>query len=354
MELTVRHTENDLCSELRDGLPLLELARGWLKQGNPVVAVELLKSALKSPQAETDQVLRARILKETGRAMMMQSDWESSEQYYLQAQLVYLNLDHFKGAAECARNRANMYFQKGKFRDSAQLCEEALNWASQIQDHELRATILNTLAAIRSATGELEEAIQTFRLCLADFESAGNQIRQGYVLLNIGLTQTELADYQAAVASLNRALAIALDEKDLSLVEICYQNIAKCYLAQKETTMARSVLDTARKILPGLNSRALTAELNLIDCKILRSSGDLEKAQQLLGETYRMAIDNNMTALEADVLFEQGLLFKDKGEFEIAISKLDAAANLYRQNGVDKGFKESIQTLEYLKRRAYA
>lgn len=355
MELATIQTRNDdLCSDLMDGMALLNLARGWLKQGNTVVAQELLKSALASPEAERDQELRARILKETGRAMMMQSDWESSEVYYLEAQRLYLDLESLKGASECARNRANMYFQRGRYQESAELCEQALKWASAIGDHELRATILNTLAAIKSATGELKEAIKTFKLCLADFRSAGNNIRQGYVLLNIGLTQTELGEYSEAVRSLNQALAIALDEKDQSLVEICYQNIAKCYLAQKETILAKSVIDTARRILPGLNSKALECELNLIDSRIMRTMGNLEGAECLLGLTYSMAVKNNMTALQADILHEQGLLFKDLGRFDEAISKLDAAANQYKQIGIEKGFKEAIQTLEYLKRRAYA
>ncbi len=353
-ELTIKQNTSNLCSEIMDGHALLDLARGWLKQGNTVVALELLKSALDSPEAEIDRELRARALKESGRAMMMQTDWENSERYYTEAQIVYLNMDHFKGASECARNRANMYFQRGKYHESADLCEQALEWASALDNHELRATILNTLAAIKSATGELREALQVFKLCLADFQTSGNSIRQGYVLLNIGLTYTELDEYPEAIAYLNQSLAIALEEKDLSLVEICYQNIAKCYLAQKETHLAKAVIDTARKILPGLNSKALETELNLIDCKILKAMGNIEKAEIMLKITFEMAAEHNLHALEADILYEQGLLQKNKGNYELAISKLDAAADLYKRLGVDKGFKQAIQSLEYLKRRAYA
>ncbi|MBD3216917.1 MAG: tetratricopeptide repeat protein [candidate division Zixibacteria bacterium] len=355
MEVAITHTKkDDLCSELMDGFVMLDLARGWLKQGNTVVALELLKSALESPDADLNQELRARVLKETGRARMMQSEWDSSEQYYLEAQRIYLDLENLKGASECARNCANMYFQRGRYQESANLCEKALKWASAINDHELRATILNTLAAIKSATGDLKEAIKTFKLCLADFQSAGNHIREGYVLLNIGLTQTELGEHAEAVRSLNQALAVALDEKDQSLVEICYQNIAKCYLAQNDTILAKSVIDTARKILPGLNSKALETELNLIDCRIMHAMGNIENAEGLAFQTYQMALENNMTALQADILKEHGLIYKDKGQFDLAIAKLDASANLYKQLGIDNGFKQAVEALEYLKRRAYA
>lgn len=352
--MMTRQTGPGLSSEIRDGFTLLELARGWLKQGNPVVAVELLRSAIESAEADRDRTLRARIFKENGRACMMQSDWDRAEQYYLEAQRVFLEIEDLRGAAESARNRANMCFQRGMYRESEELCEQALEWASQLNDHELRATILNTVAAVKSANGELRDAVQAFRLCLADFQASGNVIRQGYVLLNIGLTQLELQECHEAVDNLNDALAIALSEQDLHLVEICYQSISKCYLAQRETVLAKSVIDTARKILPGLNSGALETELNLIDCRILRTMGSFADAEKLLERTWQQALEHKLSALQADVLMEQGLLFQDTGEMAMAVAKLEAATRLYRQLGVDKGFQDAVQTLNNLQQRTDA
>ncbi|MEZ5357769.1 MAG: tetratricopeptide repeat protein [Candidatus Zixiibacteriota bacterium] len=349
-ELIANYESNQIASGITDGFALLTLARDWLKQGNPVVAIELLRSALETPESLRDRELHAQILKESGRAMMMQSSWDQAEFYYTEAQRQFVEMEDFNGAAQCARNRANMLFQQGQYRKSEELCDMALDWATSINDYQLRASILNTLGAIKSATGELQESIKLFRLCLSDFESSGNKVRQGYVLLNIGLTQTELGEHIQAIESLNRALAFALEEKDLNLVEICYQNISKCYLARKEIKLAKSVIDTARKILPGLSSPALEAELNLIDCKILRMSGNLEAADTLLKKTYQMALDKRLSALEADILFEQGQLEKELGNNSMAIAKINAAINQYRIVGVDQGLQEAIRVLEQLKR----
>jgi len=353
-DLITKRTDDRFSAEIRDGHALLDLARGWLAQGNPVVAIELLKSATGSAEAESDPQLKGKIFKETGRAMMMQSDWNSAEPYYLGAQRIFLELQNLKGAAECARNRANMYFQRGMYVESEELCQQALDWITTLNDHQLRATILNTLGAIQSATGELKESIKTFKLCLADFQASGNSIRQGYVLLNIGLSQTDMGEYANAVQNLKESLAIAFTEKDLHLVEICYQNIARCHLAEKETILARSVLDTARKILPGLNSKALEIELDLIDSKIQRAMGDLDGAEALLKVTYLATKDHDLTALQADVLLEQGLLAKDKGDTQVAVCKLDAAANQYQQLGMDKGFREAIGTLNTVQKSVNA
>ncbi|HOP06527.1 MAG TPA: tetratricopeptide repeat protein [candidate division Zixibacteria bacterium] len=351
---TTYRTGSQPCAGISDGRALLDLARGWLKQGNPIVALDLLKSAIVSNEAEQDQVLRAGVLKETGRARMMQSDWEGANGSYLEAQRLFLAAGEYRGATECARNRANAEFQQGNYNRCEDLCEEALEWATQTSDYELRATVLNTLGAVRSARGEHAEAIKVLKLCLSDFESAGNVIRQGYVLLNIGLTHTEIGEFDQAVENLNGALAVALDEKDLNLVEICYQNIARCHLERGETIIAKSVIDTARKILPGLNSKALEAELNLIDGRILRVMGNIDAAADMLTVTHNMAVTNKMPAMEAETVFEQGLLEKDRGNYDIACAKLDAAAVMFKQIGMDRRFQDSVQVLSNLKRKLNA
>jgi len=354
MNLTVtNHREDMVCSSINDGFTLLELSRGWLSQGNPVVGMELLKSAIISPEADRDKQLRAQILKETGRTYMMSSDWENANAHYLEAQRIFTDAQDYKGASECARNRANMFFQQGNYSMAEQLCNSALDFASDLNDRSLRASILNTLGAIKSATGDHTEAIKIHKLCLSDFESIGNKIRQGYVLLNIGLTYHEIHEFINAVDNLNKALAIALEQKDLNLVEICYQNIAKNYLAQGEIHLAKSVIDIARKILPGLNSKALEAELSLIEIKILRQSGNIKDAEILLEKTYRLTINHKLTAIEADILYEQGLLEKSKGNLPLAITKLDAAVNLYKKLDIEQGVKKAVHALENLNRRSH-
>ena len=247
-----------------------------------------------------------------------------------------------------------MCFQQGRFAESQELCEQALRWASMCSDHELRATILNTLAAIKSTTGDLKAALNTFRLCLADFQASGNVIRQGYVLLNIGLTEMELGECDAATKDLNESLAVALSEKDLQLVEICYQNISKCYLAQKEVVLAQSVIETARKILPGLNSEALETELSLLEGRILRASGNFEAARVSLEETLKRASEGELSALHADTLYEQGLLYRDLGKSRQAVAKIRIAAETYKHLGMDNGFREAIGALKQLEAQAAA
>ena len=49
-----------------------------------------------------------------------------------------------------------------------------------------------------------------------------------------------------------------------------------------------------------------------------------------------------------------GLLLKDKGQMPPAACKLDAAAHLYQQLGMERGFRDAILALDHLKRNANA
>jgi tetratricopeptide (TPR) repeat protein len=347
-------TKNCWHTGITNGYKLLDLARNWLKQGNTVVAGELLRSAANTRETAHDPKLRARILKESGRVRMMESDWETASAMYLEAQRVFLDLGDKKGAAECSRNLANMVFQKGEYSEAEVLCQQALEWATEANDYELRATVLNTLAAIASARGEHRKAIKAFRLCLSDFQSAGNAIRRGYVLLNIGLALTELNEHEEAATSLTEALTIALEEQDLHLVEICYQNIARCYLARGELHLTRSVIDTARRMLPALNSPALACELDLLDGRVRRMLGDFSGAMSILERSHATAVENHLTALVADFLYEQGVAAKEAGKTDMAISKLNTAVQQYQSLGVTQGTHDARNLLEQLRGRPCA
>ena len=216
-----------------DARHLLELAREWMKQGNTAVAFQLLNQALRLKETEENKVLKGELSKEVGRVFMQSGQWDRAEEAYNQAQSIFLESGHLRGAAESARNLANMKFQQGQFDISNSLCETAIDWATKTGDFQLRATILNTQGAIKSIEGKQKESIQVFRLCLSDFRRSGNKLRQAYVLHNIGLAQTEVGQYAEAKASFEEALSQLQGIADLSFKKSLVYEALKFYYTGK-------------------------------------------------------------------------------------------------------------------------
>ncbi|MEE8148895.1 MAG: hypothetical protein V3T75_00455 [candidate division Zixibacteria bacterium] len=78
--------------------------------------------------------------------------------------------------------------------------------------------------------------------------------------------------------------------------------------------------------------------------------GHFEAAEELLSETLELAKSRNLSALIADLLFEQGLLLKDQGKFDIARAKLEAASGQFEKLGMQKNFKDVATELSQLER----
>lgn len=330
-----------------DARHLLDLARDWMKQGNTAVAFQLLNKALRLKESEEDKLIRGEISKEIGRAYMQIGQWDRAEESYNQATTLFLEQSHYRGAAESVRNLANMKFQMGQFSVSYSLCERAVRWATKSGDFQLRASIFNTQGAIKSVEGKQKESIKIFKLCLSDFRRSGNKLRQAYIQHNIGLTHLEIGEYQEAKIAFEEALALALENKDTNLVELCYLNIAKLYLKQGEVVAARSLIKSAHELLETLQSPNLAADLAIIEADAYRLSGDPNRADSILEAALDLARKNNLLQHEAEILYEAGKVAIERGRGDVARYRLEAAINLFKKTGSVK-LGEAVDKLKIL------
>lgn len=317
----------------RDALNLIGLARDWMKQGNTAVAIRLLNEALNLSSAEPGSTIKGEISKEFGRVYMQTGQWDRAETACQEAANVFLENNNYKNAAESVRNLANIKFQLGQFADSYSLCERAIDCASKSEDFQLRATILNTQGAIRSMEGNHEESIRIFKLCLSDFRRSGNTLHQAYVVHNIGLAQLEIGQLQESKKNLEEALVLALEQKDTNLVEMCYQNIARLHLKSGDVVAARSLIRVAKDLARFLKSPNLDVDLALIEARSFRLSADLEQSEKVLRKALEKARKHNLIQHEAELLLEAGDLASERGDLDLARSRLEAAIALFRKTG---------------------
>ena len=316
-----------------DAQHLLRLAKEWMKQGNTTVALQLLNEALKLNEKVDDRLVRGEISKELGRVYMQKGQWNLAEDAYQEATAIFLEFEQYRGAAESIRNLANMKFQQGRFSDSSSLCETAVNWATKSGDYQLRATIFNTMGAIKSIEGNQRESINIFQLCLSDFRSTGNRIREAYTQHNIGLAQMEIGDYMESRRSLEESLELALEQKDLNLVALCYLNITKLHLKINDLEAAKSLINIAREINKMLNSPNINMDFEIIKAEALRLEGNFKEAHEILERALWHAREYNLEEHEAEIFSELGQVSIELGKFKEARINLEAAIALFKKTG---------------------
>nr|MBN2278854.1 tetratricopeptide repeat protein [candidate division Zixibacteria bacterium] len=335
----------------QDAKQLLDLAKGWMKQGNTTVVFQLLRDALKLNEADQDRMVGAMISKELGRAFMQTGQWDRADDAFRQAATIYLYEADYRGAAESIRNLANMKFQMGQFGDCELLCDQAVDLATKSGDFQLRATILNTQGALASIQGMQKESIKIFNLCLSDFRKAGNRLRQAYALHNIGLAYLELGQFPETKKAFEEAMTMALENNDTNLVEICYQNMAKLQLKTGDIVAARSLISAAEELLDTLKSPQLAADLAIIKAMVYRQSGDQRQARTIIDRALKLTRSNNLLQHEAELLYELGCLEIETGEASAARSSLEAAITLLKKTGGNQ-LKKAVEKLKSLEASA--
>jgi tetratricopeptide (TPR) repeat protein len=316
-----------------DAQHLLRLAKEWMKQGNTTVALQLLNEAMRLNEKINDKLVKGEISKEMGRAYMQKGQWDLAEDAYQEATAIFLEFEQYRGAAESVRNLANMKFQQGRFSDSSSLCETAVNWATKSGDYQLRATIFNTMGAIKSIEGNQRESINIFQLCLSDFRSTGNRIRQAYTQHNIGLAQMEIGEFMESRCSLEESLEMALEQQDLNLVALCYLNITKLYLKTHDLAAAKSIIKIAGEINKMLNSPNINMDFEIIKAEAFRLEGNIREAHEILERALWHAREYNLEEHEAEIFSELGQVCVELGKFDQARINFEAAIALFRKTG---------------------
>src|SRR5690606_31063640 len=101
-------------------------------------------------------------------------------------------------------------------------------------DRQTRGDIELNLGIAADIRGELEEAVECYKLALSNYEQVGNQQRVARVLNNIGMLYTDMGQFAEADASLDRALSICGLIGDVQVKGIVLANKAELHILTKK------------------------------------------------------------------------------------------------------------------------
>lgn len=195
---------------------------------------------------------------------------------------------------------------------------------------ETRSRALNSRANCYFFTGRFEPAVRDYRLSLEMWRLAGNPLRQGIALLNLGIIAYDLQDYVQAQASLQEAVEmftaagsdqqLASARNELGLV---YRDLGR-WEAARENLQAAA--DQRRK--DGAVD-SLGAALNNLG-EVLLLQGRFDEAEAQLREALQ-AMSTRLWAIEAHL--NLGLIQQASGRLEQAQAEYTRALQLSQAIG---------------------
>lgn len=211
--------------------------------------------------------------------------------------------------------------------------------------HDRRADIFNSLAAVRSQRGELDEALAWYRRALGEFEAtgSGSPDLEASVRMNLAKINAQVGDPASALADIERALAIRRElfgEAHHLMVEtLGFQSIVLTELGRYDEAMAaaRRALAIEAELPGGGASRQTALQLQALGGAQLRAER-LEEARDTLTraiEVYAMHLDPNHPEVAA-VRNNLAAVYNGLGDHRRALAEMLKVWDAYRAMSPDK------------------
>jgi tetratricopeptide (TPR) repeat protein/predicted Ser/Thr protein kinase len=267
--------------------------------------------------------------------------------------------------------------QTGNPQNSLDPLSRALSLAIQVDNQELKGTILQALGIAYSSLNKPEDALQNYKqaleirqrlgqkrgiadgltmmadtykglgkseLALRDYNDALRLYREiddqqdiGGVLLNLGQFYNERGRYDEALKLLKESLQIQRDLHNTNDEALCLNNIGNSYYFKGDYNDARVYFDQALQLREKINvpiDIALTVH-NLAEVAVKSGHYDQAVTQHMRAlDLYRGAGDKHGTAMEGYTL---GTVFEYQGRYGSAVSSKKQAVQDFRDTQ-DRGF----------------
>jgi tetratricopeptide (TPR) repeat protein len=177
--------------------------------------------------------------------------------------------------------------------------------AKELNDIKSQASILNNIAGIYRATGQLGEALECYQISL---DLQPNDTEKGTIYNNMALIYEQKGNYQKAIECSHKAIEIDEKQKDYTHAAIHKLNLAETY----------------------------------------RRAKNLEKAEKYLIEAIRQLKTTNNKYWEAMGYLYLGWLYKDKGNMKSSKEYFIKAYILFKSIGANGFMQEALSGLEFL------
>jgi HD-GYP domain-containing protein (c-di-GMP phosphodiesterase class II) len=205
------------------------------------------------------------------------------------------------GLATVARDR-------GALTQADRLYRSAREQALEAGLPRLVAAIELDLGALAQSRGDAEGAVLQYRAALDHLETLGDDLAVAGALTKLGMAYVEVADWSAAEASLDRAMAIADRLKVAALLGHIEINRAELFVRTRDAARARACCDRAFELYGRVHSEPGLAVAHKWFGVIHRDTFRADLAETHLRAAVERARGCSDHLLEAEALTEWALL----------------------------------------------
>ncbi|MGH7710686.1 MAG: HD domain-containing phosphohydrolase, partial [Gemmatimonadaceae bacterium] len=313
------------------------------------LARELLERALREAPRDTNSDVVFSLLIGIARSSLELGDFSAALDG-VDLSLTVAEATHSGAArAEGLALRARLHALRGQPNEAAQDLAAARPLAEQAGAHVLGASITAAMADLAVMRGDRTEAVRLLEESRATYEAAKDRRALARISTELGALYDELERWNLAEQAFADALRFATATGDESLTIEIELARAEMALARGNLERAHASSDRALTLARQRENEADQAYALGVAGAVARALGDLARAERLLEQAERLAIDTNQTLRLAEIARERALLLTAQERHHDTLLALNRAYRLLAQlrgSPTEYSFRRRIVRLE--------
>ncbi|MGE5384146.1 MAG: tetratricopeptide repeat protein [Omnitrophica WOR_2 bacterium] len=310
-------------------------------KNSPDEAIKVLKEVLESSKDEELIDIRARALKNMGKAHFFKQNLRQSLEYNEQALLLYRKLDDKDGIATILNNTGLIYERQADYSNALSRYNEASKLFSKLDDSKKKLSIaLSNIGNVYYTLGRLDLALQFMTQALKTTESLSDSIEMAPIYINIGNIYHILKEYKTAIQYYNKSEKIYIKYNEKKELGVVYNNLGEAYLNLNNISSSLKYNQLSLEISNKNNDNEGVITSLISISRIYTKIKEYNLAMTNYQEALRISGIKSDKFLVASILQGIGELKYNKGEYDDAVASYKDALAIIEKSGSDPLIQE--------------
>ncbi len=271
----------------------------------------------------------------TGTAMALQPRVSLSFDYIM---VMPISQDNLRRApCDLHYHQGTSFFASDSYAHAVEKLQAALACYDLLDDHDGKASTLNTLASVYHAQGRYPEALARYHQALPILRQLGDLKGEARLLTNMGLVYTDHGRYAEAMTRFEQALTMHQQVGDRAGEAFTLSHIADIDYRQGHYQVALTNYAQALVIHRELDDLAQVDNTLAALAAIHYAQGRYNQALTLLEEALLLARETGDRAVESVIFNSMGLIYNHQGRFVEALTSHQHALSVARAIGARLG-----------------
>jgi LuxR family maltose regulon positive regulatory protein len=314
------------------------------------------------------------LISHKGGVLLMQGQVENSLQFFNRAEAVQRSIKDWPALARTLARRATAQRYLGRYQESIQDGEEALELSEgkaelnsvqaeanytlgisfqhqgdmneareyldralvlyqSIQDKQNAAMVQMELGICCQYQGNTNQAVSHFEQALGYWQNVRNTTRQSFVLNNLGNLHQSSGNYIEAAKLFEQALGLSRSNGIVRSEAYLLFNLGNLYADLEAVDSARDAFQKTRDACKTLDDHFLLLNIELAECSLARRTGELSRARAYLQSAQGLIRKSHSSFESSAWEMEAGSLRLAENKVLSALKHLSEAYAVFTENG---------------------